>query len=271
MFNTAAKVLYRSLIELTNNRLTSYLIKNFCESKLSKPMIPLFSKHYRINWNETERTASDFDSLASFFIRDINLNLRPVAKEKNAIVSPVDGVVQTVGMINPNQTFMVKGKDYSFAELTGFKSADHKYNGGCFAVLYLSPRHYHRFHSPVSCTYKKLAELGKRSYPVNTMGLKYGKDVLSKNYRYVYELTRADQQMLMIPVGAMNINSIVQTNTGNRLETGEELGYFAFGSTVILVFEKGMFTPSDNLTEGRELQVGQIIGYAESQEEASAL
>ncbi len=32
-----------------------------------------------------------------------------------------------------------------------------------------------------------------------------------------------------------------------------------------------MFTPSDNLTEGRELQVGQIIGYAESQEEASAL
>ncbi|MBS0045455.1 phosphatidylserine decarboxylase, partial [Bacillus velezensis] len=29
MFNTAAKVLYRSLIELTNNRLTSYLIKNF--------------------------------------------------------------------------------------------------------------------------------------------------------------------------------------------------------------------------------------------------
>lgn len=103
------------------------------------------------------------------------------------------------------------------------------------------------------------------------MGLKYGKDVLSKNYRYVYELTRADQQMLMIPVGAMNINSIVQTNTGNRLETGEELGYFSFGSTVILVFEKDMFTPSDNLTEGRELQVGQIIGYAESQEEASAL
>lgn len=271
MFNTAVKVLYRSLIELTNNRFTSYLIKGFCESKLSKPMIPLFSKHYRINWNDTERTASEFDSLAAFFIRDINLHLRPVAKESNAIVSPVDGVVQTVGKINPNQTFMVKGKDYSFAELTGFKSADHKYNGGYFAVLYLSPRHYHRFHSPISCTYQKLAELGKRSYPVNQMGLKYGKDVLSKNYRCVYELTQDYKQMLMIPVGAMNINSIVQTNTGNRLEMGEELGYFSFGSTVILVFEKDMFTPSDNLTEGREIQVGQTIGYAESREEAPAL
>ncbi len=93
-------------------------------------------------------------------------------------------------------------------------------------MLYLSLRHYHRFHSPVSRTYQKLAELGKRSYPVNTMGLKYGKDVLSKNYRYVYELTRADQQMLMIPVGAMNINSIVQTNTGNRLETGKSWAIF---------------------------------------------
>ncbi|MCI3987705.1 phosphatidylserine decarboxylase, partial [Bacillus vallismortis] len=81
-------------------------------------------------------------------IRHINLERRPVSKEADAVVSPVDGEVQTIGTINPNQTFTVKGKDYSFAEMTGCKSADHQYNGGYFNVLYLSPRQNHRFHTP---------------------------------------------------------------------------------------------------------------------------
>lgn len=67
----------------------------------------------------------------------------------------------------------------------------------------------------------------------------------------------------MIPVGAMNINSIVQTNTRTELEIGEELGYFSFGSTVILVFEKDAFQPSAHLAEGQEVQVGELIGYEE--------
>ncbi|MEC1622289.1 phosphatidylserine decarboxylase [Bacillus mojavensis] len=263
MFNTAVKILYRSLIELTNHRLSSCLIKGFCESKISKPVIPLFSKHFQINWNDVDGTAADYGSLSELFIRNINLERRPVSNEPHAVVSPVDGVVQTIGTINHNQTFTVKGKDYSFAELTGCKSADHQYNGGYFVVLYLSPRHYHRFHSPISCTYQKLAELGNRSYPVNQFGLKYGKDVLSKNYRVVYGLNSGNRNVLMIPVGAMNINSIVQTSTGDQLKIGEELGYFSFGSTVILIFEKDAFQPSADLTEGQEVQVGQLIGYGE--------
>ncbi|ADP34871.1 phosphatidylserine decarboxylase [Bacillus atrophaeus] len=262
MFKHAAlKIFYRSFIELTNNPLTSRLLKRFCESKMSKPMIPLFSKYYHINWNDVNGSAAEYETLSALFIRNINLELRPVAQEENAVVSPVDGVVQTVGKINSNQTYRVKGKDYSFAELTGFNSMEHNYNGGYFAVLYLSPRHYHRFHSPISCTYQKLAELGKRSYPVNQLGLTYGKDVLSKNYRYVYELTGDRQKMLMIPVGAMNINTIVQTSAKEHLKLGEELGYFSFGSTVILIFEKHAFEPAADLTEGREVQVGQAIGY----------
>ncbi len=110
MFNTAVKILYRSLIELTNHRLSSYLIKGFCESKISKPVIPLFSKHFRLNWDDVNGTAADYSSLSELFIRHINLERRPVSKEAHAVVSPVDGVVQTVGKINLNQTFTVKGK-----------------------------------------------------------------------------------------------------------------------------------------------------------------
>ncbi len=87
--------------------------------------------------------------------------------------------------------------------------------------------------------------------------------MLSKNYRFVYELNGGTRNVLMIPVGAMNINSIVQTSTRDELEIGEELGYFSFGSTVILIFEKDAFQPSANLTEGQEVQVGELIGYEE--------
>lgn len=70
-----------------------YFIKNFCELKLSKLMILLFFKYYCINWNEMECIVFDFDLLVLFFICDINLNFCFVVKEKNVIVSLVDGVV----------------------------------------------------------------------------------------------------------------------------------------------------------------------------------
>lgn len=46
MFNTAVKILYRSLIELTNHRLSSYLIKGFCESKINKAGHSAFLKAF---------------------------------------------------------------------------------------------------------------------------------------------------------------------------------------------------------------------------------
>lgn len=76
-------------------------------------------------------------------------------------------------------------------------------------------------------------------------------------------MNSGNRNVLMIPVGAMNINSIVQTSTSDQLKIGEELGYFSFGSTVILIFEKDAFQPSADLTEGQEVLVGQLIGYGE--------
>ena len=41
---------------------------------------------------------------------------------------------------------------------------------------------------------------------------------------------------------------------------GDELGYFAMGSTVIMLFEKGSFKVSDKLKPGDSVKMGENLG-----------
>ena len=62
--------------------------------------------------------------------------------------------------------------------------------------------------------------LGQKSYPVNQLGLQYGKKPISHNYRMISEiaiLTIIDNAAF-IKVGAMFVNSIKLTNTTDAME-----------------------------------------------------
>lgn len=62
----------------------------------------------------------------------------------------------------------------------------------------------------------------------------------------------------MIPVGAQNVNSIIPTYESIYVKKGDELGYFEFGSTVVLLFEKNNILLEENL-ENREIKMGEKI------------
>jgi phosphatidylserine decarboxylase len=158
--------------------------------------------------------------------------------------------------------FVVKGKTYSIIEMLGSKEMADKYDEGYYMVLYLSPSHYHRIHSPIEGEIVSQFELGAKSYPVNKAGLTYGKDPLSKNYRVISEVlcTENNKHVAMIKVGAMFVNTIVVTKKEKRLKKGEEVGYFSFGSTVVLLFEANSFSPNLKLQSGQAIRVGQNLG-----------
>ena len=108
-------------------------------------------------------------------------------------------------------------------------------------ILYLSPSHYHRIHSPVTGKIVNNGHLGVKSYPVNKMGLKYGDRTLAKNYRMITEVKYRIWHIAIVKVGAMFVNSIEMIHKGTKLEKGGEMAYFSFGSTVVLLFEKDTF------------------------------
>ncbi|NGZ77782.1 archaetidylserine decarboxylase [Saccharibacillus alkalitolerans] len=214
-------------------------------------------KMYGITEEELTRPLSDFRSLTDFFIRDIDPLRRPIDGEDSAVVSPVDGFVQCYGDIGEDCRFLVKGKAYTFEELTSMKAEDTAYAGGKFIILYLSPSQYHRFHSPLAGEGEQTAELGRRSLPVNKAGWKYGGRLLSFNHRVVFEIRRQSMSMLMIAVGALNVNSVIRSNPRPFWEKGEEVGYFSFGSTVVCLFEKGKIEWIGKLQEEMYLRVGE--------------
>ncbi|MGV3467340.1 MAG: phosphatidylserine decarboxylase [Heyndrickxia sp.] len=252
--------LYRLLIELTNHKFSSSLLKMFAQSKWSKFLIPSYAKIYQINQEEMLHDIDTYENLHEFFTRKLKPGMRHFINDQKVIASPVDGVLEDYGIIEADKIITVKGKQYSILEMIGDENRIKKYIGGKFLILYLSPSHYHRIHSPIDGEVITQYTLGKKSYPVNRYGLKYGKAPLSKNYRVITELKVQSNHLLFVKVGAMFINSIECLATHSNWRKGEEVAYFSFGSTVVLLFEKDTFEIQDQIHTPFDIKVGEPLG-----------
>jgi phosphatidylserine decarboxylase len=247
------------LIELTNGRITSSILKQYSRSPISRFIVPSFSRIYRLNQNEMEKTLIEYSTLNDLFTRKLKPGARKIDNLSDSVISPVDAIIEDIGTIKETSEIEVKGKIYSIKEMLGDHNQLEKYINGTYIILYLSPSHYHRIHCPASGEVINQWTLGTKSYPVNKWGLKYGVRPLSKNYRVITELKTDYGFMSVVKVGAMFVNSIEMTHQGNQLKKGEEMAFFSFGSTVILLFEKEIFQ-IDSFQIPHEVKVGEKIG-----------
>ncbi|XKO54154.1 phosphatidylserine decarboxylase [Lysinibacillus fusiformis] len=252
--------LYQRLIELTNGKQSSHLLQAIAKAKWSKRIIPSYMKLYDINLEEVSKKQQQFASLHDFFTRELLQDVRPIEKNPMVYVSPVDAKVESFGRIEWDMTFLVKGKPYALEDLLGNSERAANYADGHFIVFYLSPADYHRIHSPIDGEVLRQYTLGQKSYPVNQIGLTYGKKPISHNYRLVTELKTAhNQQVAFIKVGATFVNSIVLTNRTINWYKGQEVGYFSFGSTVVMLFEKDAIEFTENVVQGNPIRMGEAF------------
>ncbi|WP_102346729.1 phosphatidylserine decarboxylase [Bacillus sp. Marseille-P3661] len=257
------KYIYQSFVQLTNNLYLSKLLRRFTLSKKSKYLIPGYAKAFQVNQAEMENDLNQYSSLHEFFIRTLKKDARAIDESPASIISPVDGFIEDIGVIKNDKTIKVKGQLYSILDMLGDPNVFEKYSQGTYIILYLSPSDYHRIHSPISGKVVSQWTLGRHSYPVNKWGLLYGKDTLSRNYRMITEIQYETGYVAVVKVGAMFINSIELTHKGDELRKGEEMAYFSFGSTVVLLFEKESFKPVGQLIQSK-VKVGQALGYVNS-------
>lgn len=247
-------------LELSNQKWLSNLLKNISTSKISKYLIPLYVNVYGISFDETKKGLTEFQTLHELFTRELKDGQRNFDETESVVISPVDCVVEDLGMINEQSNFVVKEQNYSIVDMLGTQKTAEKYIGGTYMILYLSPSHYHRIHTPIDGEVILRKVLGDKSYPVNKLGLKYGKSPLSKNFRIVTEMVHQSKHIAFVKVGAMFVNSIEITNSNSFIQKGDEVGYFSFGSTVILLFEKNSFTIQNDIIRGKGLKMGESIG-----------
>ena len=251
--------LYQSLIELSNGKISSKILQRMAQSSVSKKFIQSYSNIYGINLKEVSKSPDQFTSLHDFFVRTLKEDVRPMDMRSNVFVSPVDAKIEAFGDILESTMLTVKNKPYSIVDLLGSEAQAKRYEDGKYIVFYLSPADYHRIHSPIDGNVTRQYVLGQKSYPVNQMGLQYGKKPISHNYRMISELEYDEHCIAFIKVGATFVNSIQLTNTTLTWHKGEEVGFFAFGSTVVMLFEQDAIEFHDNVTYGSMIKMGEAF------------
>ncbi len=227
-------------------------------------------------WTQRDRIELDdfeerrFDSLDDFFLRKLRPGARPLG---DGFLAPADGNLVGRGMVRRGQPMVIKGQRLSIERVVnaGIHDLDlEPYVGGRFAVVFLTPRGYHRVHMPVEGRVIDVRWIPGRYFPQNETALDHIPRIYERNERAVLRCeAKAGYEFLMVMVGASLIGGIVlhglpreewMRNSpapwGRSAAQGEELGHFAFGSTVVSILPNGVAGPP---ASGDSIQMGQTL------------
>ena len=159
----------------------------------------------------------------------------------------------------------VKGREFSVQRLLGnaYPQDAKRYTNGALGIFRLAPQDYHRFHIPVDGIMDKPRSIDGEYYTVNPMAIRSALDVYSENVRVVVPIDSVSHgRVMVICVGAMMVGSTVITRKpGEEVRRAEELGYFKFGgSTLLVLFEPGAMQFDDDLIDNSNGALETLVG-----------
>jgi phosphatidylserine decarboxylase len=265
---------------LVPQHLLSRLVGFFAESRiiwLKNFLIKAFMHFYSVDLKSARlEKISDYPDFNSFFTRQLKPELRPIVTGAKELACPVDGVVSQAGKINRDVLFQAKGLYYSLSELLG-NSENHvkTFYEGSFATFYLAPKDYHRIHMPYAGELRETIYIPGNLFSVNPLTTAHVPRLFSRNERLVCFFETNAGPMAVILVGAMIVGSIKTAwpleyhgkrtlkkfyENMIRLDKGTEMGLFKLGSTVIVLFPKDSMSWSENISESKEVRMGELMG-----------
>jgi phosphatidylserine decarboxylase len=196
-----------------------------------------------------------FKSWNDFFTRQLKPGARPVAEPENnkIIVSACESAPFAISTdVKERDAFWVKSQPYSLRHMLDGQFVD-EFVGGTVYQAFLSADNYHRWHSPVSGTVKKIhlvegtyfSEAPSEGFdpagPCNSQG--YIAHTAARALVFI-EGDGPIGLMCLIAVGMADVSSCIATvETQARIKKGDQIGYFQFGgSTHCLLFRKGVIS-----------------------------
>jgi phosphatidylserine decarboxylase len=246
---------------------------------LARVLIAVWQRFDRsLDFSEAETTS--FDSVHACFTRRLRPGARPVERNPAVVVSPSDGIVGAMGMLNDTQLFQTKGFPYRLEDLLIDPALVEKHRNGRYVTLRLTSGMYHRFHAPADGQVAEVQYIAGDTWNVNPIALRRIERLFCRNERAVldYALDLPEHALpaalTLVPVAAILVAgialeglSIVLTPEyrgphrlpwNRRFLKGEEMGHFEHGST-ILVFASGGLEFAPGLHDGLTIRAGEAL------------
>ena len=206
-----------------------------------------FINFHQLDMSEVLKPIEDFKNFNEFFYRELKPGARPASAPNNPkiIVSPADCRSVVFNTVDESTRVWIKGRDFSIEHLLNpaYPEDVKRFTGGALGIFRLAPQDYHRFHIPVDGVLDKPKLIAGEYYTVNPMAIRSALDVYGENVRFCVPINSvAHGRVMVICVGAMMVGSTkITRKAGENVKRAEELGYFKFGgSTILLLFEPGV-------------------------------
>jgi len=194
-------------------------------------------------------------------------------------VSPADCRSVVFNTVDNATKIWVKGRDFTIKRLLGsaYPEDAKLFEGGALGIFRLAPQDYHRFHIPVDGVLEKPKLIKGEYYTVNPMAVRSALDVYSENVRIICPINSPIfGRVMVICIGAMMVGStIITAEEGQNVKRTDELGYFQFGgSTLVVLFEPGKMVWDEDLVSNSKqaleslIRVGMSVGHAPGTEQS---
>ena len=236
------------------------------------------------NMDEYLEPRGGWKTYNEFFARHCKPGTRPVAaiEDSSVITSPADSTFDGAWEVRGDDTIEIKGIHWKISELLEGSPYKNRFKGGMWMHAFLGPNDYHRQHAPVSgrvleardimgVTYLQVVPKPVAGSDRNTLdGQRVDTFDAPDDPGYEFMQNRglivmesAIGLVAILPMGMGQVSSVVVTaEEGRVLRKGEEISYFQFGgSDIVMVFESSSnvhFTAK----EGMHYKYGRAIAQA---------
>lgn len=211
------------------------------------------------NMREYTKPHGGWRTFNQFFARHFKPGYRPIAavSDQSIIVMPADSTFGGQWEIRKDSHVTVKNLNWKVSELLEGSTYKDRFENGLFMHSYLSPLDYHRQHAPVGGKVLEARVIQGQVYleveavaddnqeNVHQLNLKRHYDSLdTAGYQFAQSrgliiLETPIGLVAVLPIGMCQVSSVVITaEVGMTIRKGEELSYFQFGgSDIIVLFE----------------------------------
>ena len=234
------------------------------------------------NMKEYLQPRGGWKTYNDFFARSCKPGYRPLAaiNDSTVITSPADATFDDAWEVRGDDTIEIKGIHWQISELLEGSPYKDRFAGGMWTHSFLGPNDYHRQHAPVSgrvlesrdimgTVYLQVTAVPDPSTGRNKLEAKRqfgapddpGYEFMQNRGLIVLESPIG--LVAVLPMGMGQVSSVVMTaEEGRVLRKGEEISYFQFGgSDIVMVFESAAnvhFTA----TRGEHYKYGRAIAKA---------